>query len=111
METMFALIFLSVGLLAIAQLMPLAGAQLTSSRNHTHSQEVAQTVLDELTSLEYNATELTAGSHTLTTEERDVTYTIQDNVPVPGTKRVDMIISWEESQGLQAINYTTLIAE
>jgi ACT domain-containing protein len=107
---MFALVFLSVGLLAIAQLIPIAGAQLTSSRNYTSSQEAAQTVLDDLGSLDYTDAQLVAGSHTIIDGARTIVYTIQDNVPLTGTKRVDLTVSWQESGGTQTVTYTTLIS-
>jgi len=110
-ESMFALVFLSVGLLAIAQMIPLAGMQITSSRNHTSAQEAAQTTLDNLGLLDYNDAQLTAGTHTLDDSLRTITYSVQDNVPVANTKRVDLTVSWTEGGGGKSINYTTLISQ
>jgi len=110
-ESMFALVFLSVGLLAIAQLIPLAGMQLTSSRNHTQAQEAAQTQLDNLGLLDYDDAALTAGSHVVNDGTRTITYTVQNNVPLTGTKRVNLRVTWTEGGGTKSINYTTLISQ
>jgi Tfp pilus assembly protein PilV len=106
---MFALVFLGVGLLAMAQSIPLASSQLTSSRNHTTATEAAQTTLERLSALDYSAAELTAGTHTEASGKQTITYTVQDDVPVPGTKRVDLVVTWPESKGTRTLNYTTLI--
>jgi Tfp pilus assembly protein PilV len=108
-EAMFALVFLSIGLLAMAQMIPLANSQIVSSRNHTVATELADQTLSRLQTLAMDDAELTAGAHTQTIDNRTIDYTVADNTPVPGAKRIDLTVTWTEFGVVQTIDYTTIV--
>ncbi|NNF07384.1 MAG: hypothetical protein HKN21_11535 [Candidatus Eisenbacteria bacterium] len=110
-ETMFAMVFLSIGLLAMAQTIPAANSHMTTSRNRSAAIQEVQSQIEELISLPYNSSELTAGSHYSTQGNRTISYTVTDNDPVPNTKKVVMTISWTEATGTKQMNYSTIIAQ
>lgn len=108
-ETLFAMIFLAIGLLAVAQMIPLASSHIASARNYTTAQEAAETTLEDLKALPFNDASLAAGDHTLTVDGRTVAYTVTDGVPVAGTKRIDLTVTWTESRGTKTLSFTTLL--
>ena len=108
-EVLFALTFLSIGLLAMAQMIPLASSQIVSSRNHTLATELADQTLSRLQTLSMDDAELTAGTHTNTIDDRTIAYVVVDNTPVPGAKRIDLTVSWIEFGVAQTIDYTTIV--
>ena len=107
---MFALIFLSIGLLATAQMIPLASSQIVSSRNHTLAVEEAQNILQDLQSADFSSADLVAGSHSAVVGRFTNTYTVTDNTPVPGSKRVDLVVGWSESGGTKTVDYSTILS-
>lgn len=109
-ETLFAMVFLAIGLLAIAQMVPLASSHLTSARVYTDSQQLAESLLEELKAADYNDAVVAAGTHTMTVDGRTLDYTVTDNAPVPGTKRIDLTVTWTESRGTKSLVFTTQIA-
>ena len=108
-ETLFAMTFLSIGLLAMAQMIPLASSQLVQSQRHTVATETAQLVLEELSQLPFGDAALTAGTHTTTVDNQTVEYVVTDNDPVPGAKRVDLSVSWSAPGGAKTITYNTIL--
>lgn len=107
---MFALTFFAIGLLSMAQLIPLASRQLQASRGQTSSINLAQSTLEDLTNRNYSDPDLTAGSHYFTAGRRTVSYTVQDDVPVPGNKRIDLVVTWDESGRTRNVSYSTVLS-
>ena len=110
-ETLFAMTFLSIGLLAMAQMIPLATSQIVSSQLHTEAVESAQQVLSQLSELPFGNAALTAGTHSQTDGNRAISYVVQDDIPVPGAKRIDLTVAWTESNGNKTVTYNTILRQ
>jgi Tfp pilus assembly protein PilV len=108
-ETLFAMVFLSIGLLAMAQMIPLATSQIVSSQSHTLATETAQDILSILDELPFGDNDLSVGTHSGTRGKQSTSYTVQDDVPVPGAKRIDLSVSWEEASGTQIVTFNTIL--
>jgi Tfp pilus assembly protein PilV len=108
-EVLFAIAFLGFGLLAVAQMIPLATRQVTSSKVITDAVASGQTKMEELKMLDYADADLAAGSHTDTIGRFTRTWVVTDDVPSSGTKRVDLAVTWENAQGTQEATMTTHI--
>jgi len=106
-EVMIALTFLGIGLLAVAQLIPLGMAGITEARVRTIAVQAAQQRMDELKSPSYSS--LTAGDYTETVGQYTIDWTITENSPVPGSKRVDMIATWPHLSGTRSATLTTYV--
>jgi prepilin-type N-terminal cleavage/methylation domain-containing protein len=106
-EVMIALTFLGVGLLAIAQLIPLGMSGITQARVRTNAVQAAQERLDELKAEDYSSAALSAGTYTETVGQYTITWSILDNTPVPGSKRINMTASWPTLTGTKSTRLTT----
>jgi prepilin-type N-terminal cleavage/methylation domain-containing protein len=105
-EMMLAMTVLGIGLLSIAQIIPLALAGTTQARVRTQAVQAGQERLDDLMAVEYDS--LLAGTFSETVDGYSVTWTISDDVPVPGSKRIDLVASWVTLKGTQTVELTTL---
>ena len=108
-EVMFAIAFLGFGLLAVAQMMPLATRQVVSSKQLTDGVAVGQTLMEELKMDDYAGASLTAGSHTRTSGVYTLDWIVTNNEPVTGSKRVDLTVSWNVSGQTRTTEMSTYI--
>ena len=105
-EMMLAMTVLGIGLLSIAQIIPLALAGTTQARVRTQAVQAGQQRLDDLMAVPYDS--LLAGSFSETIDSYSVAWTVSDDVPVPGSKRIDLVASWVTLKGTQTVELTTL---
>lgn len=105
-EMMLAMTVLGIGILSIAQIIPLALAGSTQARVRTQAVQAGQERLDDLMAAPYDS--LLAGNFSETIDGYSVTWTISDDVPVPGSKRIDLVASWVTLKGTQTVELTTL---
>ena len=108
-EVMIAITFLGIGLLAIGQLVPAGMAGITQARVRTNAVQAAQVRMDDLKSEDFAAAALTAGTYTETVGDYTLTWTILDNTPVPGSKRINLTASWQNLTGTKTARLTTFI--
>jgi prepilin-type N-terminal cleavage/methylation domain-containing protein len=108
-EVMIALTFLGIGLLAVAQLIPLGMSGITQARVRTNAVQAAQQQLDELKAADYSSAALAAGTYEETVGQYTISWTISDNTPVPGSKRIDMSASWPTVTGTKNANLATFV--
>lgn len=108
-EVMIAITFLGIGLLAVAQMIPLGMAGVTQARVRTNAVQSAQQKLDELRAAEFTDAALTAGAYSETDGKYTLDWTIADDTPVPGVKRLTMAASWPHHSGTKSVNLTTHI--
>ncbi len=108
-EVMIAMSFLAIGLLAVAQLIPLGMAGVTQARVRTVAVQTAQEQMDVLKQAEYSSPALTAGDYTDSTGTYTLNWTITDNDPVPGSKRVDLTATWANLTGTKSARLTTYV--
>ena len=106
-EVMFAMTFLGIGLLAVAQMIPLGIAGVVQARVRTNATQAAQEKLDDLRGQSFNAAALAAGTYTEDTGDYALTWEITDNTPVPGIKRLSLTASWEHWSGTKTVDLTT----
>jgi prepilin-type N-terminal cleavage/methylation domain-containing protein len=108
-EVMMAITFLGIGLLAIGQLVPAGMAGITQARVRTNAVQAAQVRLDDLRSEDFTAAALTAGTYTETVAGYTLAWTITDNTPVPGSKRINLTASWQNLTGTKTARLTTFV--
>jgi len=106
---MIAMTFLAVGLLGVAQLVPLGMAGVTQARVRTNAVQAAQEKMDELRSAEFDSPALTAGDYTEVNGNYTLTWTVTDSIPVPGSKRIQLDSSWQSSRGTQNVALATYV--
>jgi prepilin-type N-terminal cleavage/methylation domain-containing protein len=108
-EVMIALTFLGIGLLAIAQLIPLGMLGISEARVRTIAVQSAQQRMDELKMSSFSSAALTAGTYTEAAGRYTMDWTITDNDPVPGSKRIDMTATWPHLSGTRSARLTTYV--
>ncbi len=108
-EVMIALTFLGIGLLAIAQLIPLGMAGISEARVRTIAVQSAQQRMDELKVSSFSSPALTAGTYTETAGRYTMNWTVTDDDPVPGSKRIDMTATWPHLSGTRSARLTTYV--
>jgi type II secretory pathway pseudopilin PulG len=108
-EVMFAIAFLGFGLLAVAQMIPLASRQVVSSKQLTDGVEAGQSLFEELKMDDYGGATLTAGTHTRTSGQYSLEWIVTNNEPVVGSKRVDLTVSWNVSGQTETATMSTYI--
>jgi type IV pilus modification protein PilV len=108
-EIMVAMTFLGIGLLVIAQLIPLGMAGVTEARNRTSAVQTAQRVMDQLRVEDYGSAALTAGTYTQTDGRYAIGWTITDDTPIPRMKRVDLFATWNGGASVDTVALSTYI--
>ena len=108
-EVMFALTFLGVGLLAVAGMIPLATHQIVAAKAITDGVAAGQEVMEEIRTSDFNSAALAAGSYNRTVDKYAITWTIQDNVPLIGSKRIDMTVTWDTTSGAETTSMSTFV--
>jgi Tfp pilus assembly protein PilV len=109
LEVMFALTFLAVGLLAVAGMIPLATHQIMSAKAVTDGVAAGQEVMEEIRMSEYNSGALAAGNYNRTVDNYTIDWTIQNDVPVIGSKRIDMTVTWSTTSGNETTSLSTFV--
>jgi prepilin-type N-terminal cleavage/methylation domain-containing protein len=109
-EVMIAMTIIAVGLLIAAQTIPLALMATAQGGVRTNAVQVAQQRLEDLRAQDYYSGALTAGVYSATDGNYNLSWSIQDSVPVPRSKRVELTASWQNSKGTQEATLTTYIS-
>ena len=110
-ESMLALAIMSVGLLALAGLQITALRGNALSRSMTTAVSIAEQRLEQLKNTPYSdiqaeaATQVTASNLHFT---RQVTVT---NGPLPNTKSVSVLVSWQDQSKTHTLPIATLIGQ
>jgi type IV pilus assembly protein PilV len=110
-ESMLALAIMSVGLLALAGLQITALRGNALSRSMTTAVSIAEQRLEQLKNTPYSdiqaeaATQITASNLHFT---RQVTVT---NGPLPNTKSVSVLVSWQDQSKTHTLPIATLIGQ
>ena len=109
-EVMFAIAFLGFGLLAVAQMIPVATRQVVSSKQLTDAVAAGQTQMETLKMEDFGSTLLTAGSHADTSGQYALDWTVTDNTPMAGSKKVVLSVTWNSSGASRTARMSTFIA-
>lgn len=106
-EIMVAMTFLAIGLLGIAQLIPFGMAGITEARVRTNAVQTGQGIIDSLRAADYDS--LDAGDFSLSNGRFTTTWTITDNNPAPGMRRVDLTTTWGPDQNPRTVTLNTYL--
>ena len=110
-ESMLTLAIMSVGLLALAGLQITALRGNALSRSMTTAVSIAEESLEQLknkpyTDIEAEATTQVTASHLRFTREVTVT-----NGPLPDTKSVSVLVSWQDQSKTHTLPIATIIGQ
>jgi hypothetical protein len=90
-------------------MIPLATHQIITAKETTDAMAAGQARMEELRTEGFNSLDLTVGTHSDTSGRYSRAWSVADDVPVVGSKRVDMSVSWMSSDGVQTARMTTFI--
>jgi type IV pilus assembly protein PilV len=97
-ETMIALVVLSVGVLALASLMPMGTKKISNSASRTRASELAATLAERLLATPYADTTLTEGTHDDEENPHEgqyyLSWTVEDDQPITSCKRITVHARW-----------------
>jgi prepilin-type N-terminal cleavage/methylation domain-containing protein len=109
LEVMFALVFLGIGLLGVAGMIPLATHQIVAAKAVSDGVAVGQTQMEALRTADFGSPSLAAGTYAAVSGKYGLSWTILDNVPVSGSKRINMTVSWTTTSGTETTQMSTLV--
>ncbi|MFH0778630.1 MAG: prepilin-type N-terminal cleavage/methylation domain-containing protein [Candidatus Eisenbacteria bacterium] len=109
-ELLVALVFLGIGIMAVAAMFPLATKNVNEGRLLTTALGRAQEKLEELQEAGYSSSLLDAGSYRDSLGHYERSWVVQDSLPALGSKRVMVWVSWPSSQGRDTVSVATYIA-
>lgn len=113
-ELMIALVVLSIGLLAVAQLFPAGSRGQVQDRMLTTANYYAQEKIEHFVNLSWNHPDLTAGRHPAGTETEDLGawqrfYEVEIlAAPLDNLKKVTVTVNWT-FQGNRSVAATTYV--
>ena len=108
-EIMVAMTFLAIGLLGIAQLIPFGMAGITEARVRTNAVQTGQAIIDSLRAADFDS--LDAGDFSIASGRFTTTWTISDNNPAPGMRRVDLTTTWGPDTNPRTVTLNTYLTE
>ena len=101
LELLVSITILAIGILGLGALFPAAMRSTLLTRQNTQAMEFCQQKTEYLRNLNYEDADLTGGTHTA--ESLDVKfvreYTVTDDHPAAGMKRVIVTVSWQQMGG------------
>lgn len=106
-EIMVAMTFLAIGLLAIAQLIPMGMKGVTDARVRSNAVQTGQRILDGLRGADYDSVRV--GTFTQTSGKYSSSWTITTNNPVSGMKRVDLTTTWGPNRSPRTVVLSTYL--
>lgn len=96
-EVMIALVIFATGLLALALCVPMATNKVTDSGVQTRASAIAAEFAEELLTIPYGNSELTAGTHNDPGNPHDrvyyVRWVVEDDAPAPACKRITVRVA------------------
>ncbi len=111
LELMITLVVLAVGVLALGQMMPAGSRAMNRSRSRTSGTALAAQKVEDLKSLAWTDTNLSAGNRSDTSGKYTRTWVITDNVPLTGTKKIAVTVAWNSSSGSRSTVLTTYLTQ
>ena len=87
-EVLIAMAIFSVGMLAVGAMQITSTNSNASARIHTEEYTWVVDQIERLTALDYDLGDLTAGDHSVVQGPYTVSWTVVDDTPVAGAKRI-----------------------
>jgi Tfp pilus assembly protein PilV len=109
-ELMMSLVFLSIGLLGVAQMIPTGMYQVEQAQLRTRAVQAAQERLEAIRSSDFDAPELVPGAYSETVGRYTISWTVVDASPVPGSKRIDVAASWGSTSNARTTRLRTYVS-
>lgn len=106
-EALVALSLFGVGMLALLQLTPRASHAGLQGRRISQATNLAQAKVEELRALPLNHADLAAGDHADAPTGYTRSWTVEENTPIEGMRRVSMRVSFETTSGDSVATLTT----
>jgi len=113
-ELMIVLVLLSVGIMALARLLPTASREQLRDRMRTGASYYAQDKIETMRTLSFSAQDLTLGAHGPEIVGAKSAYQRTWNVapladPLQNILRVDVVVAWTASHGRDSVLATTYL--
>lgn len=108
-ELIFAILFLGIGLLGIATVFPLGTRFVNAAKVTSSGVAFAREKMEELQSSSSTSPLLIAGSYSDSEGAFTRQWTVTDNTPMAGMKRLEVVASWETPQGTRQVELETYI--
>jgi prepilin-type N-terminal cleavage/methylation domain-containing protein len=109
-EVLIALVFLGIGIMAVAALFPLATKNVNEGKLLTTALGSAQAKVEELQEATYSSALLTSGAYGDSSGHYVRTWSVQDSLPTAGSKRVTVWVSWPSARGRDSVSLATYIS-
>ncbi|UCF78885.1 MAG: prepilin-type N-terminal cleavage/methylation domain-containing protein [Candidatus Eiseniibacteriota bacterium] len=110
-ELLVALVFLGIGIMAVAALFPLATKNVNEGKVLTTALGQAQEKLEELQEASYSSALMAPGAYRDSSGHYVRSWTVRDSLPVVGSKRVTVWVSWPAAQGRDSVSLATYISK
>ena len=108
-ETMMTLAFLSISLLALARLQVTALRGNALSRSMTTAVSIAEQKMEQLKNTPYAGIQAEAATQVSASNLQFIRQVIVTNGPLPNTKSVSVLVSWQEQAKTHMFPIATII--
>ena len=109
-ELLMAIVFIGIGVVAVAGLFPLATKNVNDGKLLTTALGRAQEKLEELQVAGFSSAVMTPGNYSDTLGTYVRTWAVQDSVPNDGTKMVTVSVGWPTNRGGEDVTLVTYVA-
>jgi len=114
-EVVVALVVFAIGVLAMAALIPFGTRSATKSGESTRASEIAASSMERLLDTPYSDADLTAGTHTDTSNPYPgsyyVSWAVVDNAPDSLCKRITITVRWPLSTSSNSVQLVGITPE
>ena len=108
-EILFALTFLGIGLIAVSAMFPLSARHTTDARSRTRAISLAQAKAEELANMTSAQLVAEKGTWKDAISLYTRSWTVTDSLPVPGSKQVQVTVSWNIPGGSESTTIETFV--
>jgi prepilin-type N-terminal cleavage/methylation domain-containing protein len=109
-ELLMAIVFIGIGVVAVAGLFPLATKNVNDGKLLSTALGRAQEKLEDLEVAGFSSAVMTPGNYTDTLGTYVRTWAVQDSVPNDGTKMVTVSVGWPTNRGGEHVTLVTYVA-
>ncbi len=110
-ELLVALVFLGIGIMAVAALFPLATKNVNEGKLLTTALGSAQAKLEELQEADFSSALLATGTYSDSSGHYVRSWTVRDSLPTARSKRVMVWVSWPSARGRDSVSLATYISK
>jgi Tfp pilus assembly protein PilV len=111
LELLMAIVFIGIGIMAVAALFPLATKNVNDGRLVSTAVGRAQEKLEELQMAGYSSALMSPGAYSDTLGTYVRSWAVQDSMPNDGSKMVTVSVAWPTNKGGDQVTLTTYVAK